>query len=128
MKKDKINLTDFIDKSHHTTSPEEKSKVHIIGEITEYVPNAIVTKTILKKTTGNITVLSFDRGEKLAKKTSSFDNYIQIIDGAVEIIINEKKYKLRSGEGIIIPAHLSHCFNAKERFKMISTVIKCGYE
>ena len=42
--------------------------------------------------------------------------------------INEKKYKLRLGEGIIIPAHASHCFNANEQFKMISTVIKSGYD
>jgi quercetin dioxygenase-like cupin family protein len=45
-----------------------------------------------------------------------------------EVIINEKKYKLRLGEGIIIPAHTSHCFNAHQQFKMISTIIKSGYE
>ena len=106
----------------------EKSKVHIIVEIIEYVPNAVLSKTIIKKTTGNVTVSSFDAGEELAEKTSPFDNYIQIIDGAAEVIINEKKYKLTLGEGIIIPAHSTHCFNANEQFKMISTVIKSGYE
>ena len=129
------NLTDITNQSNHTgksnhTPPAEieKSKVHIIVEIIEYVPNAVISKTIIKKTTGNITVTSFDEGEELAEKTSPFDNYIQIIDGTAEVIISEKKYKLRLGEGIVIPAHVSHCFNAKEQFKMISTIIKSGYE
>ncbi len=106
----------------------EKSKVHIIVEIIEYVPNAVVSKTIIKKTTGNITVTSLDTGEELAEKTSPFDTYIQVIDGAAEIIIDEKTYLLRVGNGIVIPAHTSHCINANEQFKMISTVIKSGYE
>ena len=106
----------------------EKSKAHIIVEILEYVPKSILIKTIIKKTTGNATVISMDAGEELGEKTSPFDTFIQIIDGAAQVEINEKKYKLRLGEGIIIPAHASHCFNANEQFKMISTVIKSGYE
>ena len=136
MKIDKDILDGLTDHTNHNdgknkqTIPAEleKSKSHIIVEIIEYVPNAVVSKTIIKKTTGNITVSSFDTGEELAEKTSPFDIYIQIIDGAAEVIINEKKYKLRLGEGIIIPAHTSHCFNAHQQFKMISTIIKSGYE
>jgi quercetin dioxygenase-like cupin family protein len=111
-----------------TTSELEKAKSHIIVEILEYVPNSVVSKTIIKKITGNITVSSFDEGEELGEKTSPFDNYIQIIDGAAEVIINKKRFSLNLGEGIIIPAHSTYCFNANEQFKMISTVIKSGYE
>ena len=106
----------------------EKAKAHIIVEIIEYLPNAVVSKTIIRKITGNITASSFDAGEELAEKTSPFDNYIQIIDGKAELTINDKLYRLAKGEGIIIPAHASHIFNASEQFKMISTVIKSGYE
>jgi quercetin dioxygenase-like cupin family protein len=106
----------------------EKNKAHIIVEIIEYIPNSVVSKTILKKTTGNITVSSFDTGEELAEKTSPFDIYVQIIDGAADVVINDKKVTLKLGEGIIIPAHQKHCFYATEQFKMISTVIKSGYE
>ncbi len=106
----------------------EKSKSHIIVEIIEYVKNSVVSKTIIKKTTGNVTVSSLDAGEELAEKTSPFDNYIQIIDGAAELVINDKIYKLNLGDGIIIPAHSRHCFNANEQFKMICTIIKSGYE
>ena len=106
----------------------EKGKSHIVVEIIEYVPNAVVSKTIIKKTTGNVTVTSLDAGEELAEKISPFDTYIQIIDGAAELTINKKKFKLKLGDGIIIPAHSRHFFNANEQFKMISTVIKSGYE
>ena len=110
------------------TTDLKKEKSHIIVEIIQYIPNAIVSKTIIKKTTGNITASSFDAGEELAEKTSPFDNYIQIIDGTAEITINEKTHLLKLGEGIIIPAHARHSFNANVQFKMISTIIKSGYE
>ncbi|MDQ3017232.1 MAG: cupin domain-containing protein [Bacteroidota bacterium] len=81
-----------------------------------------------KKTTGNVTVSSLDAGEELGDKISPFDIYIQIIDGAAELIINKKKYMLRLGEGIIKLAHATHSFNANEQFKMISTIIYSRYE
>ncbi len=106
----------------------EKEKSHIIVEIVQYIPNAVLSKTIIKKITGNITASSFDAGEELAEKTSPFDNYIQIIDGTAEVTIKDKTHKLTLGQGIIIPAHATHCFNANVKFKMISTIIKSGYE
>jgi len=106
----------------------EKGKIHIVVEIIEYMLNAIVSKTIIKKTTGNVTASSFDAGEELDEKISPFDTYIQIIDGVAELTLDDKKYMLKLGEGIIIPAHSKHHFNANEQFKMISTVIKSGYE
>jgi quercetin dioxygenase-like cupin family protein len=116
-------------KNHPTDLSElEKSKAHIIVEIIEYVSNAVLSKTIIKKTTGNVTITSLASGEELAEKTSPFDTYVQIIDGTAEVVIREKKYLLRLGEGIVIPAHATHRFDAKEQFKMISTVIKSGYE
>jgi quercetin dioxygenase-like cupin family protein len=106
----------------------EKSISHIIVEIIEYVPNAVVSKTIIKKSTGNITAMSFAEGEELGLKTSPFDTFIQIIDGSAEVTIDKSIHNLPLGTGIIIPAHSTHCFNANEQFKMISTVIKSGYE
>lgn len=128
MKKDKDNLSNSTGNNQAVTPELEKSTVHIIVEIIEYVPNGVLSKTIIKKTTGNVTVTSFDAGEELAEKTSPFDTYIQIIDGTAQVNINDKQYKLRLGEGIVIPAHTRHTFNAYEQFKMISTVIKSGYE
>lgn len=106
----------------------EKSTVHIIVEIIEYLPNAVVSKTIIKKITGNVTLLSFDAGEELGEKLSPFDTFIQIIDGSAKLTINQKLFNLKLGEGIIIPAHAKHRFDAAEQFKMISTIIKSAYE
>ena len=106
----------------------EKSKAHIIVEIIEYMPNSVVSKTIVKKTTGNVTVSSVDMGEGFSEKTSPFDTFIQIIDGKAEILIDGHSKMLVTGEGIIVPAHKSNSIKANERFKMISTVIKSGYE
>jgi quercetin dioxygenase-like cupin family protein len=106
----------------------EKSKAHIIVEIIEYMANSVVIKTIIKKSTGNISVMSFDSGEGLTEKTSPFDTFAQIIEGNAEIVIDKVSHKLKSGEGIIIPAHLPNFIKANGRFKMISTIIKSGYE
>lgn len=107
---------------------QEKGKTFIIVEIIEYVPNSVVIKTILKKTTGNVTVSSFDTGEALTEKASPFDTFIQVIDGKAEIMINGDSQLLDLGQSIIIPAHSRNIIKANVRFKMISTVIKSGYE
>lgn len=106
----------------------KKSSVHIIVALIDYLPNAIVTKTILKKITGDIILMSFDKGEEQPEKSSPFDTFLQVIDGTAEIIISAKKYRLESGEGITIPAHAYNYIKANERFKVIQTIIKSGYE
>jgi len=106
----------------------DSAKALFIVEIVEYISNSVVSKTILKKTTGNVSVLSFDTGEGLSEKISAFDTFAQIIDGKAEIIIGGKSIMLESGQSIIIPAHISNIIKANERFKMIMTIIKSGYE
>jgi quercetin dioxygenase-like cupin family protein len=110
------------------TGEIKKSKSHILIEIIEYVSNSVVSRTIIKKTTGNISILAIDAGEELVEKILPFDNYIQIIDGSAEIIIDGIPNLLQTGNGIIIPAHSSNFIKANNRFKMISTIIKSGYE
>jgi quercetin dioxygenase-like cupin family protein len=106
----------------------EKSKIFIVVETVDYVPNSVVTKTIIRKTTGNVSAVSFDSGETTTEKISPFDTLIQVIEGTAEILIDSLSYVLRTGQSIIIPAHSRNAITAKERFKMISTVIKSGYE
>jgi len=110
------------------SSEISKSTPHIIVEIIEYVDKSVVMKTILKKLTGDVGVLSFDAGEGLAEKITPFDTFIQIIEGQAEIFIDGKSSTLLTGQGIIIPAHRSSSIKPNGRFKMISTVIKSGYE
>lgn len=106
----------------------KKSQVHITVEIIEYVPNSVVIKTILRKSTGNISVMSFDAGEGLHERTTPFDTFVQIIEGESEMVIENHKHYLKTGESIVIPAHASHYINAIGRFKLILTIIKSGYE
>jgi len=106
----------------------EKAKAFIIVEKIEYVPNSVVIKTIIKKTSGNVSAISCDSGEALAEKIIPFDTFVQIIDGKAEMIIDGISNLLETGESIIIPAHTSNSIKANERFKMISTILKSGYE
>ena len=116
-------------KEAKTDTPElEKSKSHIIVEIIEYMANSVVIKTIIKKSTGNISVMSFDSGEGLTEKTSPFDTFAQIIEGKADIVIDKVSHILQSGQGIIIPAHSPNFIKPNGRFKMILTIIKDGYD
>ena len=110
-------------------TPEvEKAITFIIVEIIEYVPNSVVIRTIIRKSTGNVSAVSFDSGEALAEKISPYDTFIQIIDGKAEILIDGVASMLTAGESIIIPAHARNTIKANVRFKMLSTIIKSGYE
>ncbi|TAE52362.1 MAG: cupin domain-containing protein [Bacteroidetes bacterium] len=110
-------------------SPEvEKAKTLITVEIIEYLPNSVVIKTILKKSTGNISVMSFDSGEGLTERTTPFDAFAQIIDGKAEIVISGESHFLETGQSIVIPAHAPNFVRPNGRFKMIMTMIKSGYE
>lgn len=106
----------------------EKSRTFFIVEVLEYVLNSIVIKTIIRRTTGSVSAVSFDSGEILTEKISRFDTFIQIIDGRAEIVIDDKSNFLETGQSIIIPAHTRNTLKANVRFKMISTVLKSGYE
>ena len=106
----------------------EKGKILITVEIIEYIPNSVVIKTVLKKSTGNISVMSFDAGESLTEKTTPFDTFAQIIEGKAEIVIRGESKMLEAGQFIVIPAHAPSWIRSNGRFKMISAVIKSGYE
>ena len=91
-------------------------------------PMRQLPEQLLKKTTGNVTSTSMAIGEELSEKIVPFDTYVQVIDGSAEVILNNKAISIKLGEGVIIPAHTKHSFTANEQFKMITTVIKSGYE
>ncbi|OIP49938.1 MAG: cupin [Flavobacteriaceae bacterium CG2_30_34_30] len=106
----------------------KKGSAHIVVELIEYEHNTMVSKSILKKATGSILAMAFEKGEGLNKKTIPFDSYAQIIDGSAIIEIAENRSTLKTGDGILIPAHSSSQIIPNGRFKMLLTVIKSGYE
>jgi len=109
-------------------SDVDKAKRFLIADLIDYIPKAVVMKTILYKSTGNVTAISFDSGQYLPENVSPFDTLIQIIEGRAEILINDNLLMLETGESIIVPAHSKSSITANKRLKMISTVIKSGYE
>jgi quercetin dioxygenase-like cupin family protein len=106
------------------TSEFEKSKVFNYKESIEYSDGAIVSKTVLKKETGNISLFAFAKGEALSEHTAPFDAMIQVVDGKGEIVIGGKSFILVSGQTIIMPANITHAVIAVEKFKMVLTMIK----
>lgn len=102
----------------------ERSKVFSFNESIDYSDGGIVSKTILKKQTGNISLFSFAKGEALSEHTAPFDAMIMVVDGRGEVMIGGKSFILKAGETIIMPANITHAVNAVEKFKMVLTMIK----
>jgi quercetin dioxygenase-like cupin family protein len=90
----------------------------------EYASNSVVSKRVLEQKTGNITLFSFDKGQKLSEHSAPFDAMVQVVEGQVEITIDKKPYILNEGETIIMPANIPHALLAVEKFKMLLTMIK----
>jgi quercetin dioxygenase-like cupin family protein len=112
------------------TEAEEIGKGHafVVSDIVNYVPNAVTSHNILRKATGTVSVVSVDAGKELIERTSPFDTFIMVIEGRAEVKIEAKSFPLDAGEAIIIPAHSRNSIVGTERFKIVSTVIKSGYE
>jgi quercetin dioxygenase-like cupin family protein len=102
----------------------EKSKVFSFSESVDYSDGGIVSKTVLKKQTGNISLFSFAKGEGLSEHTAPFDAMITVVDGTGEVVIGGRSFILKSGQTIILPANIPHAVNAVEKFKMVLTMIK----
>lgn len=89
-----------------------------------YQDDSVVSKTIIEKKTGTVTLFSFDKGQGLSEHTAPFDALVHVVDGEVEITISGVPYRLSAGEMIVMPAGEPHALDAVERFKMILTMIR----
>ncbi len=89
-----------------------------------YQDSSVVSKALLKKPSGNITVFAFDKGELLSPHSAPFDALVHVIDGTAEITIGGDVHNLSAGEVIIMPANITHGVKAIERFKMMLVMLK----
>ncbi|MDP2830980.1 MAG: cupin domain-containing protein [Candidatus Omnitrophota bacterium] len=102
----------------------------IIGEVgslvslVDYQDGSVVSKEIIKKGKGSVTLFAFDKGQGLSEHTAPFDALVYIFDGQAEISIVGKQYSLKAGETIIMPANKPHSLKAVDRFKMLLVMIK----
>lgn len=97
---------------------------HALVEMVNYQQGAVVSKTIIDKTTGTVTLFAFAIGQGLSEHTAPFDALVQVLDGEMEIRISGKPFPLKQGEIIIIPAHEPHALKAVSNFKMLLTMIR----
>ena len=102
----------------------EKATIYETEKLVEYQEGSVVSKEIIKKETGTVTVFAFDKNEGLSEHTAPFDAMVQVIDGTLELTIDGELFTLTIGNMIIMPANIPHALHAKERFKMVLTMIK----
>jgi quercetin dioxygenase-like cupin family protein len=94
------------------------------AELVNYQDGAVVSREILKKPTGTVTLFAFDEGQGLSEHTAPFDALAQVVEGEAEIIISGQPHRVLGGEMILMPAGQPHALKATHRFKMILTMIR----
>jgi len=102
----------------------EPPKKFFLAGLIDYQPGAVVSRTILEKPAGTVTLFAFDRGQGLSEHTAPFDALVQVLEGEAEIAISGKPFRLGTGEFIVMPADEPHALQAVERFKMLLTMIR----
>jgi len=100
------------------------SKVVRLNELIDYQEGSIVSRTLLNKETGTITLFAFDVGQGLSEHTAPFDALVYLLDGEAEIVISGKSFHLGTGEMVLMPANKPHALKAITKFKMLLTMIK----
>jgi quercetin dioxygenase-like cupin family protein len=99
-------------------------KSNSLVDMVDYQKDAVVSKTIIEKSTGTVTLFAFGIGQGLSEHTAPFDALVQVLDGEVEIRISGKPFHLKQGEMIIMPANEPHALKAVSNFKMLLTMIR----
>ena len=105
-------------------SSTPKGRAFNLERYIDYADGSVVSKTLLKKEIGNITLFAFDQGQGLSEHTAPFDAVVHVLDGAVEITIGGQPQSVVAGEMVIMPANISHALQAKEKFKMLLVMIR----
>ncbi len=93
-------------------------------DLIQYQEGSVVSRTVIDKETGTVTLFAFDEGQGLSEHTAPFDALVHILDGEAEVTISGKTFPLKKGEMVIMPANQPHALKATKRFKMILTMIR----
>jgi len=99
-------------------------KAQEAAKLVEYAEDSIVSKTILDKTAGTITLFAFDKGQKLSEHKAPYDAVVQVIEGTGKLTIGGKEVNVPAGQIIIMPANIPHAVSAEEKFKMLLIMIR----
>ena len=100
------------------------AKVFDLCEMINYQEGSVVSRTLIGKKAGTVTLFAFDKGQSLSEHTAPYDAMVQILQGEAEITIAGKVFALKEGEMIIMPANKPHALRAVQKYKMLLTMIK----
>ena len=98
--------------------------VNRLVDLAAYQRGSVVSRTLVDKKVGTVTLFSFDEGQGLSEHTAPFDALVYLLDGEAEISISGKPFHLKNGDMIIMPANQPHALKAVKRFKMLLTMIR----
>lgn len=104
-------------------SEPDAQTVLSFSEAVRYQTGSVVSRTLLKKPAGNVTLFAFDEGESLSEHTTPYDALLVVVDGKVEVTIAENAFSLSKGEMIVLPANVPHAVKALTQFKMMLVMI-----
>jgi quercetin dioxygenase-like cupin family protein len=100
------------------------AKVMRLKDLAAYQDHSVVSREIIKKDSGTVTVFAFDKDEGLSEHTAPFDALVHILEGRAEIFIDGTPHTVQEGEMIIMPAHRPHALKAVSRFKMLLVLVR----
>ena len=95
-----------------------------LAELVQYQAGAVVSRTLIDKKIGTLTLFAFDDGQGLSEHTAPYDAFVQIVDGSAEITIGGVAHRVSAGQIIIMPANIAHALRAVGRFKMLLVMIR----
>ncbi len=103
---------------------EFDAKAVNLASLVEYQTGSVVSREVVKKPTGTVTVFAFDAGEGLSEHTAPFDALVHLLDGEAEITIGGKPVAVKAGDMVVMPANVPHALKALKRFKMLLVMIR----
>jgi len=104
--------------------PEGAPEVQRLVDLVAYQPGAVVSRTLVKKPAGTVTLFAFEVGEALSEHTAPFEALVCVLDGAAEVRIDGVPHRVAAGEMITLPAGHPHALAALERFKMLLVMVR----
>ena len=100
------------------------ARVARLADLVEYQEGSVVSRTLIDKKAGTVTLFAFDEGQGLSEHTAPYDALVYLVDGEAEVTISGRVYRLKEGEMIIMPANQPHALRAVKRFKMVLTMVR----
>src|SRR5262245_19047391 len=106
--------------------PAEMSPAEVVhlADLVQYAEGSVVSRALVQKPVGSLTLFAFDAGQALNEHTAPYDAYVQILDGEAELVVGGKSIDTRAGDTVLMPANIPHAVNARGRFKMLLTIIR----